>query len=75
MSVEGMCGMSRRRNRGGGGGDDAGMGCLVIAILCLVAMPLVGLYLNSDSQTKTIGIVLTVVGFILWICVGAAGAR
>lgn len=71
--------MSRRRNRGGGGGDDAGMGCLVIAILCLVAMPLVGLYLigskDSDSQTKTIGIVLTVVGFILWICVGAAGAR
>jgi hypothetical protein len=71
--------MSRRRNRGDGGGDDAGMGCLVIAILCLVAMPLVGLYLigskGSDSQTKTIGIVLTVVGFILWICVGAAGAR
>ena len=46
------------------------MGCLVMVILALVAMPLVGLYMlfkgNDDSQ-KAIGAILTIVGIIIWI--------
>lgn len=53
-----------------GGSDDSGMGCLVMVILAMVAMPLVGLYIlfkgNDDSQ-KAIGAILTILGIIIWI--------
>ena len=53
-----------------GGSDDSGMGCLVMIILGLVAMPLVGLYMlfqGDDDGQKAIGAILTIVGIIIWI--------
>ena len=53
-----------------GGSDDSGMGCLVMIILGMVAMPLVGLYMlftGKDDGQKAIGVVLTIVGIIIWI--------
>ncbi len=53
-----------------GGSDDSGMGCLVMIILGMVAMPLVGLYMlfkGEDDGQKAIGAILTIVGIIIWI--------
>ena len=50
--------------------DDSGMGCLLAIVLGLMAMPLVGLYLllaGKNSEQKVIGMLLTIVGVILWI--------
>lgn len=55
---------------GQGGSDDSGMGCLVMIILGLIAMPLVGLYMmisGKESSHKTIGAILLIVGIIIWI--------
>ena len=55
-----------------GGSDNSGMGCLVMIILGLVAMPLVGLYMlfhGDDDGQKAIGAILTIVGIIIWIAV------
>ena len=55
---------------GQGGSDDSGMGCLVMVILGLIAMPIVGLYMmisGQDSSQKTIGTILLIVGIIIWI--------
>ena len=52
------------------GSDDSGMGCLVMIILGMVAMPLVGLYMlfkGEDDGQKAIGVILTIVGIIIWI--------
>ena len=46
------------------------MGCLVMIILGMVAMPLVGLYMlfkGEDDGQKAIGAILTIVGIIIWI--------
>jgi len=45
-----------------------------MGLLCLIAMPLVGLYLMSrkgDSTAQAVGVILLVVGIILWIAVAA----
>lgn len=69
--------MGRRRNHARG--NDAGVECLAIILLCIVAMPLVGLYLvcreDADSQTKAIGGVLLIIGVILWIGFTVVGAK
>ena len=55
--------------------DDSGMGCLVIFVLGLMAMPLVGLYMliaGENSDQKVIGLILTIVGLILWIMAAAS---
>ena len=69
--------MSGRRGRGGS--DDGGIGCLVIVVLAVIAMPLVGLYLalsnRSDDGTKAIGWVMVVIGCIFWIYIAAASAH
>lgn len=58
-------------HRGGqGSSDESGMGCLVMIILGLIAMPLVGLYMmisGKDSSQKTIGTILLIIGIIIWI--------
>ena len=50
--------------------EDSGMGCLVALVLGLMAMPLVGLYMliaGKNAGQKTIGLILTIVGVVLWI--------
>ena len=51
------------------------MGCLVVMILCLIAMPLVGLYLilrrDGDGETKAVGWILLVVGIVIWLYIMA----
>lgn len=51
-----------------GSGD---MGCLVLLLLGVFAMPLVGLYLllkkDADDGTKLLGGALLVVGIIIWV--------
>ena len=50
-------------------GDNAGMGCLVLALLAVFFMPLVGVYMvfEGNDQEKGIGVALTIVGVIVWI--------
>lgn len=49
------------------------MGCLVIMILTLIAMPLVGLYLilrrDGDDETKAVGWIFLIVGCMIWLYV------
>lgn len=71
--------MNRRRYDGrngrppyyGGRRDDDGIGCLVLLILAVLAMPLAGLYLilkkAGDDGTKAVGWILLIVGAIIWI--------
>lgn len=59
----------RHHRHGGGSSDASGMGCLVMIILALIAMPLVGVYMlisGKDSSQKTIGAILLIVGIIFW---------
>ena len=49
--------------------NDDGMGCFVILILAVVAMPLVGLYLaftGERSEQKILGVALLIVGIIVY---------
>lgn len=60
--------MGRGNHRGKS--DDDGLGCAVMAGLALFVMPLVGLYLTAtakDDEQKNLGIVLTIIGFFVWI--------
>ncbi|MDD3186158.1 MAG: hypothetical protein PHT76_12740 [Anaerostipes sp.] len=49
--------------------DDGMMGCLAIVFIGIVAMPLVGVYMlvKGNDEQKGIGLVLTIIGLILWI--------
>lgn len=49
--------------------DDGAIGCLIMLIIGMVALPLVGIYLmvNGESDdAKAMGIVLLIIGIILW---------
>lgn len=53
-------------------GDNSGMGCLVLMVLGIIAMPLVGLYMllkGEDTDQQAVGLIITIVGFIFWIAV------
>ena len=56
--------MSRGRRKK----DDSTLGCVIYAILALIAMPIVGVFLiGSKEPTKNIwGWVLLIVGLIIW---------
>lgn len=58
--------MARRRN------GDATMGCIVYAVLGLILMPLIGLFFvcSKDTEKKTWGWILLILGIILWIVFG-----
>lgn len=47
------------------------LGCLVQLLLLFVAMPFVGLYLliTPNSMSKGLGLLLTVLGVVIWIIV------
>ncbi len=52
-------------------GEAETLGCLVQLLLLLVTMPFVGLYLliNPNSISKGLGLLLTVLGVVIWIIV------
>lgn len=52
---------------------DSGMGCLVMVLLGLFALPFVGLYLVSrgNEDDKVLGTILMIVGTIIWIMIAA----
>ena len=53
--------------------DNSGVGCAVMAGLAIIAMPLVGGYMlltGRNDEQKLVGLVLLILGCILWI--GAA---
>lgn len=52
--------------------NDGAMGCVVLLLLAVFAMPIVGIYMiaKGDDTQKGIGIVLTIVGIIIWLYLG-----
>ena len=54
------------------GQNDGGIGCAIMLLLAVFAMPIVGIYMiaKGDESQKVIGIVLTIIGIILWIYLG-----
>lgn len=59
-------------NRRQGNSDDGMMGCLAIVILAIIAMPIVGvvMMISKEQEKKTIGLILTIIGVVLWIVIG-----
>lgn len=59
--------MSKRDDNAGG------LGCAFMLMMCVIAMPIVGIYLVSRGEEqgeKVLGIALTIVGIIVWIKCG-----
>ena len=58
-----------RRYRGRGSSD--GSGSIAMAIIAVVALPVVGLYkiVKGDEDDKALGAVLLVIGLIIWIVI------
>lgn len=57
--------------------DSGGLGCAVMMIVAVVAMPLVGLYLlaaGKEDAQKILGVALLIVGIIVWIKFGMIGS-
>ena len=57
--------------------DSGGLGCAVMMIVAVVAMPLVGLYLlaaGKEDAQKILGVALFIVGIIVWIKFGMIGS-
>ena len=55
------------------GRNDSGMGCVVMLVLAIIAMPIVGIYLASTGEEngqKWLGIALTIVGVIVYAKMG-----
>lgn len=53
--------------------NDDGMGCLIMIILGIFALPIVGFYMmvaGDNSEQRAIGVVLLIVGLIFWIAAG-----
>lgn len=48
--------------------NDGATGCVIWALIAVFAMPLVGIYMigKGDEGQKVIGILLTIVGVIIW---------
>lgn len=55
--------------------NDSGIGCALVLMLAVFAMPLVGLYLavtGKEDEQRILGVVLLIVGIIVWIKIGAS---
>lgn len=52
--------------------NDGPIGCVIILMIAVFFMPVVGIYMiaKGDDTQKGIGIVLTIIGFIIWIYLG-----
>lgn len=53
--------------------NDSGIGCALVLMLAVFAMPLVGLYLavaGEENEQRMLGVVLLIVGIIVWIKIG-----
>ena len=54
--------------------DNSGMGCIVALVLGVIALPLVGLWMaltGKESDQQALGIILTIIGIIIWIAIAA----
>lgn len=69
LKTKWRCTMSRR---GRHHNNDSGSGCLAAIFIAIVAMPLIGLHmvLKGDEDQRALGIILTIIGVILWIYLG-----
>mgnify|MGYP003289917185 CR=1 FL=1 len=59
--------MSKKNN------SDSGIGCAMVLMLAVFAMPLVGLYLavtGKENEQRILGLALLIVGIIVWIKIG-----
>lgn len=63
--------MRKGRNK-----DDGATGCLSFALLALFLMPVVGFVIvcSKGPEKKSLGLILLVVGTILWIMIGVGSA-
>ena len=55
--------------------NDSGLGCAVMLMLAVFAMPLVGLYLAASAEEegeRVLGVALLIVGVIVWIKMGVS---
>lgn len=55
--------------------NDSGIGCALMLMLAVFAMPLVGLYLavaGEEDGQRILGVVLLIVGIIVWIKIGVS---
>ena len=55
--------------------SDSGIGCALVLMLAVFAMPLVGLYLalaGEEKEQRMLGVVLLIVGIIVWIKIGVS---
>lgn len=61
--------MARRNS----GGDEAIMGLFALVVMVIIALPFVAIYLlgSNESDKKVLGVVLLIVGVILWIAMMA----
>lgn len=53
--------------------NDSGIGCLLGLMLAIIAMPLLGLFLavaGEKSEQKMLGVVLLIVGIMVWAKIG-----
>lgn len=52
--------------------DDGPIGCVIMLMIAVFLMPVVGIYMvaKGDDTQKGIGIVLTIIGFIIWVYLG-----
>ena len=55
--------------------DDDGMGCLIMLMVGLFAMPQIGLYMliKGDEDSQAVGLILLIIGIIIWIAAACAG--
>ena len=55
--------------------NDSGIGCALVLMLAVFAMPLLGFYLAASAEEdgqRVLGVALLIVGIIVWIKVGVS---
>ena len=65
---------SHRNHSNHHGGQDSGIGCLLMALVGIFALPIVGMFLlfKEHPDDKALGAVLMVVGIVIWVIISVA---